>query len=136
MSEKCCINVFDDGPLGVEELSSLTKSNGEELEIKKRIALCRCGASHTKPFCDGTHKKIGFSNRVHKSENDKEAENSRRAIRVLINGPYEVSGDIALNIDDEMGLSSDDPYYLCRCGASENKPFCDGSHKRINFSDE
>jgi CDGSH-type Zn-finger protein len=40
----------------VEELSSLTNSNGEELEIKKRIALCRCGASHTKPFCDGTHK--------------------------------------------------------------------------------
>ena len=39
MSEKCCINVFDDGPLGVEELESLTNSNGDELEIKKRIAL-------------------------------------------------------------------------------------------------
>ena len=61
MSEKCCINVFDDGPLGVEERESLTNSIGDELEIKKRIALCRCCASHTKPICDGTHKKINFS---------------------------------------------------------------------------
>ncbi|MCK5391967.1 MAG: CDGSH iron-sulfur domain-containing protein [Deltaproteobacteria bacterium] len=53
-----------------------------------------------------------------------------------MNGPYEVSGDIGLNINDDMSLSNDDPYYLCRCGASENKPFCDGSHKKINFSDE
>ncbi len=136
MSEKCCINVFDDGPLGVEELESLTNSNGDELEIKKRIALCRCGASQTKPFCDGTHKKIGFSSKVEKSESDKDIEDGRKAIRVLIDGPYEVSGDIALKINDEMGLSNDDPYYLCRCGASQNKPFCDGSHKKINFSDE
>jgi len=136
MSEKSCINVFDDGPLGVEELKSLTNSNGDELEIKKRIALCRCGASQSKPFCDGTHKKIGFSSKIPKSENDIEAEDGSSAIRVFVNGPYEVSGDIALNIYDEMGLSSDDPYYLCRCGASENKPFCDGSHKRMNFSDE
>ncbi|MCK5390947.1 MAG: CDGSH iron-sulfur domain-containing protein, partial [Deltaproteobacteria bacterium] len=61
MSEKCCIDVFDDGPLGVEALETLTNSNGDELDIKKRIALCRCGASQNKPFCDGTHKKIGFS---------------------------------------------------------------------------
>jgi len=136
MSEKCCINVFDDGPLGVEELESLTNSNGDELEIKNRIALCRCGASQTKPFCDGTHKKIGFSSKVEKSENDNEPEDGRRAIRVFIDGPYEVSGDIALNIKYELGLSNDNPYYLCRCGASQNKPFCDGSHKKINFSDE
>lgn len=136
MSEKCCINVFDDGPLGVEGLESLTNSNGDELEIKKRIALCRCGASNTKPFCDGTHKKIAFSSKVEQSESDKETEDVRRAIRVFIDGPYEVSADIALNINDEMGLSNDDPYYLCRCGASQNKPFCDGSHKKINFTDE
>ena len=133
---KCCINVFDDGPLGVEELESLTDATGEELEIKSRIALCRCGASENKPFCDGSHKKIGFESKIEKSESDQEKVSGRKAIRVYIGGPYEVSGDIQLNINDEMGLSNDDPYYLCRCGASENKPFCDGSHKRINFSDE
>ncbi len=135
MSEKCCINVFDDGPLGVEELESLTDASGEELEIKSRIALCRCGASENKPFCDGSHKRIGFESKIEKSERDQEKAEGKRAVRVYMNGPYEVSGDIELKINDEMGLSNDDPYYLCRCGASENKPFCDGSHKKINFSD-
>lgn len=133
MNEKCCINVFDDGPLGVEELETLTNSKGEPLEIKKRIALCRCGVSENKPFCDGMHKKIGFSSKIPKSEN--ESKDGKKAITICANGPYEVSGDIALNIIDEMGLSNDDPYYICRCGASENKPFCDGSHKKIKFSD-
>jgi len=136
MSEKCCINVFDDGPLGIEELETLTNSNGGELEVKSRIALCRCGASENKPYCDGTHKKNGFSSKIEKAESNERIDGGRRTIRVLMNAPYEVSVDIELNIKDEMGLSKDDPYYLCRCGASENKPFCDGSHKKINFSDE
>jgi len=136
MSEKCCIKVFDDGPLGVEGLEILTSSNGEELEVNRKMALCRCGASENKPFCDGSHKKIGFSSKMEKAENSEEADDGRREIRVYLNGPYEVSGDIGLNINDEMNLSKNDPYYLCRCGASGNKPFCDGSHKKINFSDE
>ena len=133
---KSCINVFDDGPLGVEELEKLTGINGEELEIKSRMALCRCGASENKPFCDGAHKKVDFESKISKSENDHGIGSSSCEIKVYANGPYEVSGDIVINIEDEMGLSNDEPYYLCRCGASENKPFCDGSHKNINFTDE
>jgi len=136
MSEKCCINVFDDGPLGVEGLEKLSNSNGEELEVNRKMALCRCGASQNKPYCDGTHKKIGFPSKVEKADGNEEGDGGRKEVRVFIDGPYEVSGDIELNINDEMGLSKDDPYYLCRCGASQNKPFCDGSHKKINFSDE
>ncbi|MEE8298954.1 MAG: hypothetical protein V3R67_06200 [Thermodesulfobacteriota bacterium] len=45
MREKCCISVFDDGPLGVERLETLTNSNGDELEVNRKMALCRCGAS-------------------------------------------------------------------------------------------
>ena len=133
---KCCINVFDDGPLGVEELEKLTGINDEQIQIKSRIALCRCGASENKPFCDGAHKKIGFESKLNKSENDQAGDDGDKSIKVYANGPYEVSGDVQLNIDDEMNLSGDNPYYLCRCGASENKPFCDGSHKNINFTDE
>jgi len=61
MSEKCCINVFDDGPLGVERLETLTNSNGDELEVNREMALCRCGTSQNKPYWDGSHKKINFS---------------------------------------------------------------------------
>ncbi|MCH7517594.1 MAG: CDGSH iron-sulfur domain-containing protein [Candidatus Dadabacteria bacterium] len=61
MSEKCCINVFDDGPLGVERFETLTNSNGDELEVNRGMALCRCGTSQNKPYCDGSHKKTNFS---------------------------------------------------------------------------
>jgi len=55
-------------------------------------------------------------------------------IRTLKDGPYEVRGPVQL-IDanrNEFKLS-EDPIYLCRCGQSKNKPFCDGSHKAIGF---
>jgi CDGSH-type Zn-finger protein len=36
----------------------------------------------------------------------------------------------------QFGLAGRTIISLCRCGASQNKPFCDGSHKRINFQDK
>jgi len=98
--------------------------------------LCRCGASQNKPYCDGSHKKIGFSDVQEKGCAADVAAAGPKAINVLSNGPYEVCGGIGLEIDDSMNLSTDNPYYLCRCGASENKPFCDSSHKKINFTDD
>ena len=53
------IKVRDNGPYVVEGDFTLTDANGNEIPIAKR-ALCRCGGSTTKPFCDGTHSKIGF----------------------------------------------------------------------------
>jgi len=38
----------------------LMDSDGNKFPVEKRMALCRCGASTEKPFCDGTHSKIGF----------------------------------------------------------------------------
>lgn len=51
-----------DGPLLVRGDVELTDSAGEPIaRNRKTIALCRCGASTIKPFCDGTHKITGFS---------------------------------------------------------------------------
>jgi CDGSH-type Zn-finger protein len=56
------------------------------------------------------------------------------SIRVLKNGPYEVSG--ASKLEDFEGGAyalAEDPVYLCRCGRSANRPFCDGTHKKAGF---
>jgi CDGSH-type Zn-finger protein len=68
-----------------------------------------------------------------------------KKIKILKNGPYQVSGDIPL-FEKEIVMENDvqvlktirqletnGDYYLCRCGHSENIPFCDGHHVKINF---
>ncbi len=137
MSEKVKIELMDDGPLIVSGLQSLEDSTGGEMETRKKIALCRCGASNDKPFCDGSHREVDFkSGVVPAARSSVSCKEGNAVIRLLENGPYEVCGDIELCSGDDSGLSADNPYYLCRCGASENKPFCDGSHKQIGFTDK
>jgi CDGSH-type Zn-finger protein len=55
-------------------------------------------------------------------------------IKTLRNGPYEVKGAIQL-VDAKRGefTLSEDPIYLCRCGQSATKPFCDGTHEKLGF---
>ena len=53
------IKVRDNGPYLVEGEFTMTDAQGNPIEVKKPV-LCRCGGSTTKPFCDGTHSKIGF----------------------------------------------------------------------------
>jgi CDGSH-type Zn-finger protein len=56
-------------------------------------------------------------------------------IRVLKDGPYEVSAGAKLfdHQDKEFQEDQFPPMYLCRCGQSKNKPFCDGSHQGAGF---
>src|SRR5688500_19229789 len=59
-------------------------------------------------------------------------------ITVSKGGPYHITGGIDLigdNIQWAEGASKEH-YVLCRCGASNNKPFCDGMHRLINFNDD
>lgn len=53
------ITIRNNGPYVVEGDFTLVDADGNEVPLVKR-ALCRCGGSTTKPFCDGTHSKIGF----------------------------------------------------------------------------
>ncbi|MEL6930421.1 MAG: CDGSH iron-sulfur domain-containing protein [Cyanobacteria bacterium J06600_6] len=55
-------------------------------------------------------------------------------IEVKENGPFLVKGDIKLLDSEGNAFDSDKPAIaLCRCGASENNPFCDGTHRKIDF---
>ena len=56
-------------------------------------------------------------------------------VRVTENGPYILSGtDAITRLSDSKAYEITGNAALCRCGGSKNKPFCDGSHKRIGFS--
>ncbi len=57
---KPVIEEREDGPLVIKGLESMTDSDGNAVEVKPVMALCRCGQSNNKPFCDGTHNDIGF----------------------------------------------------------------------------
>ena len=53
--------VIPDGPLWVTGGVPVERADGQPLETRNRVTLCRCGSSSIKPLCDGTHKEIGFS---------------------------------------------------------------------------
>ena len=50
-----------DGPLWISGGIPVERRDGQPLETRNRVTLCRCGASKKKPLCDGTHKEVGFS---------------------------------------------------------------------------
>jgi CDGSH-type Zn-finger protein len=62
MEERTTISTFEDGPFLVTGgVFRVVDAQGGEFSVNKdTIALCRCGASMKKPFCDGAHSKVGF----------------------------------------------------------------------------
>ncbi|KKS80371.1 MAG: hypothetical protein UV54_C0008G0006 [Candidatus Beckwithbacteria bacterium GW2011_GWA2_43_10] len=54
-------------------------------------------------------------------------------IKALINGPYQVSGGVTVEDATGKTIVAEKDVWLCRCGASKNKPFCDGAHAKIGF---
>ncbi len=58
------IQVLDDGPYIVQGPAGIKDGEGNDLEGGETIALCRCGDSSNKPFCDGTHASAGCSSSV------------------------------------------------------------------------
>jgi CDGSH-type Zn-finger protein len=205
-------------------VENLQNSEGESLSTIRGVALCRCGASKNKPFCDGTHGTIGFTSKNKEAaattadntsdhiikdkrksyvgkkitiydnrkicshaaecvnnlpsvfklnarpwinpdaaETEEEIINTIRRcpsgalsysidgieyrdqnerkpmVTVSKDGPYLITGGIDLIGDNTIQFAegfSKEHYTLCRCGASNNKPFCDGMHRVINFKDD
>ena len=55
------ISIMPDGPLWVSGAIPVTRSDGEPMETRNRVTLCRCGHSANKPLCDGAHAEAGFT---------------------------------------------------------------------------
>ncbi|KOY86624.1 hypothetical protein AD998_11150 [bacterium 336/3] len=73
------------------------------------------------------------STQTKKEETTMQNEDKNLKIEILPNGPILVQGNFTLKHGEEEKENAKSTTYLCRCGASKKKPYCDGSHKNINF---
>ena len=179
-------------------------NEGKTQTPRATYVLCRCGQSGNKPFCDGTHNKIGFDGactaerapgvtrrkiypghgmtmtddeslcagyafcdshggvwrEIAKSADPELKARLLRqiancpsgrlqyalehssvpvethddpAIAMIPDGPLWVLGNVPVETTDGFTYEVRNRQLLCRCGASQNKPFCDGSHRRVDF---
>jgi CDGSH-type Zn-finger protein len=101
-----------------------------------RATLCRCGRSANKPFCDGSHAAAEFvASGEPKSGKTDMLSHRAGALDVTptADGPLQVEGNLEICSGTGRVVARTTQTWLCRCGASGNKPFCDGSHKKIGF---
>ncbi len=56
-------------------------------------------------------------------------------VTVISHGPIKVSGSFIVTGPDQQTIETEGDLFLCRCGGSKNKPFCDGTHRRIGVRD-
>jgi uncharacterized Fe-S cluster protein YjdI len=64
-----------------------------------------------------------------------ESADERTSVRAWRNGPLYVRGDVRVETEDGRPVASGFRMALCRCGATKNAPFCDGSHRDVGFRD-
>lgn len=207
------ISPKEDGPLVITGAPALRDAAGAALPSADVMALCRCGASANKPFCDGAHAKHGFSsapdhsqirNTPQRYEGVVEGEkvaisytpvlcshaaacqrlageafkpgrspwvnptqatiaqltevmagcpsgalrlevgemaepshvvSTDVAVEIEKNGPYRVK-NVELEAPFNGAGATRAKYVLCRCGHSKNKPFCDGTHYDVAWTDD
>jgi CDGSH-type Zn-finger protein/uncharacterized Fe-S cluster protein YjdI len=101
-----------------------------------RATLCRCGASNRKPWCDGSHAAIGFVATGEPAVVDSQplaARDGELRIDPQKDGPLKVSGNLEIVSGTGHTVNRVAETFLCRCGQSRNKPYCDGSHRRVGF---
>lgn len=101
-----------------------------------RATLCRCGASKNKPYCDASHHAVSFTATGElppPAELPAWGEAGPLEINALPNGPVKIAGSHEVTCGTGRAIKRGAVAFLCRCGASEGKPFCDGTHRKIGF---
>jgi CDGSH-type Zn-finger protein/uncharacterized Fe-S cluster protein YjdI len=136
VQEQNTIRLVRNGPLYLRGDFTIVNGAGELVVHDTRAALCRCGGSANKPFCDGTHKADGFVAPETVAEPQSSIETSgcgKLSIETTTNGPLHITGNfLVLNSKGDAVYQGTDGSFW-RCGGSANKPFCDGSHEKIGF---
>ena len=132
------VNVAYNGPLFVRGDLSISDAPSNAAGLKYRAALCRCGKSANKPFCDNAHEREGFQDygAVGESGDPEVTNGGKLEINSVKNGPLLLNGNVTIVNGSGRESWRGNKTALCRCGASNNKPFCDGQHKKVGFSSD
>ncbi len=102
----------------------------------KHLTLCRCGASNNKPYCDGSHTAADFTATGEPAVKDSKPLEARDGVVNVSpqpDGPLKVEGNLEICAGTGKTINRTKQCFLCRCGASKNKPYCDGSHVAMGF---
>lgn len=126
--------VSRNGPYYVRGDLEIVLPDGGVLE-ETRASLCRCGATTSPPFCDNTHRDISFRDAgLHAPEaNAQDALPLNQKLRITpqANGNLRFEGPFELRGATGDVISHGEKTWLCRCGTSGDKPFCDSTHKKL-----
>lgn len=106
--------------------------------IRYRAALCRCGQSRNKPYCDNSHEAANFKDygAIGEAGETLQTRGGPLHIQATKDGPLILKGNVSLIAASGRKAWQGNQLALCRCGASKNKPFCDGSHIKAGFKSD
>ncbi|MGF1472824.1 MAG: CDGSH iron-sulfur domain-containing protein [Rubrobacteraceae bacterium] len=133
------IFVAKDGPLYFRGDIEVREYDGTLLLEDTRLALCRCGESRYKPYCDNSHENSGFRDAgllPGSREEDPGERGVKLGVKLTPNGPLFLKGTFEIRDAEGATAYRGNQAALCRCGFSGNKPFCDGSHSGAGWRDD
>lgn len=127
------VRVWEDGPLAIHAELDVAGDTASQ-----RATLCRCGLSRNKPYCDHSHAEAQFRATGEPPSKDSAAatlavKNGPLQVTPTKNGPLQVEGALEICTAGGRTVARTTKTWLCRCGHSKDKPFCDGSHKAAGF---
>ncbi|MEM6931870.1 MAG: CDGSH iron-sulfur domain-containing protein [Myxococcota bacterium] len=127
--------VSNHGPLYVTGDLEIEGAKDDMPGVAFRAALCRCGLSKNKPFCDNSHESGNFQDRGAVGERGprRSATGGPLVVGAAPNGPLLLKGNFRIVASSGRVAWEGEKAALCRCGHSKNKPFCDGAHRDAGF---